>query len=353
MSRFYLSDPRFSLDDLDSVDVLARSRRRNAKKKGTRNSPFETSRYRVLGTVSVLVICFFCVCGGPLGPDQIIANDPVTGTISLVLFPMLCTAPFAYIIAELCSALPEDGGHVMWVLNAFGPFMAFQEGYWAWLAGIFSRVLRAGLLFELIATACGWHLSTTAAYVVKTGAAVLLSLPSFLGARVLSKTLLACLVLCVLLPFAVLTAWGFSQATLVNDVYIKTATDDSTDWVQLINTLFWSSNGFYLTSTFGGRVFNPARAFPHAIYLTYLLIVMFYLLPLLATYSAARKHWLVTEDKQFLALARTIGGSFLHSVIVFATASGMAGMYMAQVFCEGYQVSGMAEAGLAPELMKK
>lgn len=353
MSRFYLSDPRFSLDDLDSVDVLARSRRRNAKKKGNRSSPFEASRFRVLDTVSVLAICFFCVCGGPLGPDQIIAADPVTGTISLVLFPMLCTAPFAYIIAELCSALPEDGGHVMWVLNAFGPFMAFQEGYWAWLAGIFSRVLRVGLLYELIATACEWHLSTVAAYSIKAGAALLLSLPSFLGARVLSRTLLVCLLLCVLFPFAVLTAWGFSQATLVNHDDVKTTSDESTDWVQLINTLFWSSNGFYLTSTFGGRVFNPARAFPHVIYFTYLIIVMLYLLPLLATYSATRKHWLVMENKRFEALAYTIGGSLLHGVIVFATACGLAGMYMAQVFCEGYQVSGMADAGLAPELMKK
>lgn len=40
------------------------------------------------------------------------ADDPVTGTLFLVLFPLLCSGPFAAVIAELCSSLPEDGASI-------------------------------------------------------------------------------------------------------------------------------------------------------------------------------------------------------------------------------------------------
>lgn len=272
----------------------------------------------------------------------------------MVLFPMLCSGPFAYIIAELCSALPEDGGYVVWSLSAFGPFMALQVGYWGWLSGIFSRVLRIGLLYELIVTtALGVALPSVVAYFVKAGVAILLAVPSLLGARVLTKTLLVCMLACVLLPFGVLTVWGFSEASVASRAYVQTTSDKKTDWVQLIHTLYWSYNGFFWVSACGGRVRNPARAFPHAIYFTYLLVVMLYLLPMLASYSATRTQWLMLENKEFVHLAHTIGGSFLHGVIVFASACGLAGMYIAQVFCDGYQVSGMAEVGLVPEVLRR
>jgi amino acid transporter len=36
-------------------------------------------------------------------------------------------------MAELASALPEEGGYVAWVRRAFGPFWGFQVGWWSWV----------------------------------------------------------------------------------------------------------------------------------------------------------------------------------------------------------------------------
>ena len=36
-------------------------------------------------------------------------------------------------MAELASALPEEGGYVAWVRRAFGPFWGFQVGWWSWI----------------------------------------------------------------------------------------------------------------------------------------------------------------------------------------------------------------------------
>lgn len=87
---------------------------------------------RALGTASVVAITYFFGCGGPLSSEPIISSSgPLIGLPAMVLYPLLVTAPYAYMVAELCCAFPEDGGFTVWVLNTFGPFWGFQVGYWS------------------------------------------------------------------------------------------------------------------------------------------------------------------------------------------------------------------------------
>lgn len=245
------------------------------------------------------------------------------------------------------------GGFVVWALNAFGPVAAFQTGYWAWLASVFGRAYRVALAFNLLVAVFDLSPSWAVGFALRAAAAIVFTVPSLLGTKVLSRTLLVVLLGCVVAPYAVLTAWGYSQASIVPNTAIKTSTGASTDWVGLGNTLFWSFDGFHLVAAFGGRVLNPARAFPHAIYFTFLTIYVAYLLPTLASYSAVREQWRQLTDWSFPALANTIGGRALHGLIVFATVAGLLGSYMAQVFSDGYQLSGMAEMALVPLSLKK
>ncbi|RLN93671.1 hypothetical protein BBJ28_00003630 [Nothophytophthora sp. Chile5] len=361
---FHNNDNSITLDDDDfeSVDFLARSRQRKPRNPETQ---VEIFHLRVMGTASVTAVCFFCVsgqtltvmgaisiCGGPLSPETIIANDPVTGTLGVVLWPLLVSGPMAYIFAELCSALPEDGGYVIWVLSAFGPMAGLQAGYWGWVSGVFGRVYRIALAYNVLASSFGFSLSDASAFFIKAAIAVVLTVPSLLGARAVSYATLTILLVAVLLPYVLLTVWGYAHETFTV-TGIDTSSGKTVDWIDLANTLYWSYDGFHLISTFGGRVRNPARTFPHAIYFAYLLVYMLYLLPMLASYTATRRGWVERDDWSFAALASTIGGSFLHGVIVFSTVVGLLGMYLTRVFCEGHQLSGMAEVSLAPSMLRR
>src|SRR5260370_29929824 len=56
--------------------------------------------------------------------------------LTLVLFvirPLFWSLPFSLAMAELASALPDEGGYVTWTTRAFGPFWGFQVGWWSWL----------------------------------------------------------------------------------------------------------------------------------------------------------------------------------------------------------------------------
>ena len=89
---------------------------------------------RGLGVVPLAAVIFFNVSGGPYGiEDAVSAFGPGLALLLLVLTPLVWSLPVALVMAELSSALPDEGGYVTWVRRAFGPFWAFQVGWWSWV----------------------------------------------------------------------------------------------------------------------------------------------------------------------------------------------------------------------------
>eukprot|EP00897_Mesotaenium_endlicherianum_P009576 jgi/Mesen1/8647/ME000502S08017 len=71
--------------------------------------------------------------------------------------------PEALITAELGTAFPENGGYVVWVSAAFGPYWGFQrgqrrdetegsrvEGWWKWLSGVIDNSLYPVLFLDYL-----------------------------------------------------------------------------------------------------------------------------------------------------------------------------------------------------------
>ena len=79
------------------------------------SSKSSSHQRKKLGVLSLTVLIFYEVCGGPFGIEDIVrAGGPLyalTG-FSLVLVWAL---PEALITAELSAAMPEDSGSVAWV----------------------------------------------------------------------------------------------------------------------------------------------------------------------------------------------------------------------------------------------
>ena len=87
-----------------------------------------------LAFLPFLAVVFFNVSGGPYGmEDAVSVFGPGLALCLLIVTPLLVSLPVALAMAELGSALPEEGGYVAWVARAFGPFWGFQVGWWSWL----------------------------------------------------------------------------------------------------------------------------------------------------------------------------------------------------------------------------
>ena len=69
----------------------------------------------------------------------------------LLAIPIVWSLPETLIVAELASMLPEEGGYYRWVHRAFGPFWAFQNGWWTWVYSLVDMAIYPVLFNQYLA----------------------------------------------------------------------------------------------------------------------------------------------------------------------------------------------------------
>ncbi|TMW59126.1 hypothetical protein Poli38472_007271 [Pythium oligandrum] len=176
--------------------------------------------HRVVGTLGMVSIIYLYTCAGPIGSEPIVsAGGPLAAMFALLVYPLLVTIPYAYIVAELCSAFPEDGGFTIWVLNAFGPYWGFQVGYWSWISGVIRTALIPDTILNLFLAFYDTKIESTAVELfVKAGIAIVLTFPACFGTR--NATRLSCfLLVVVIVPFFTYTIWAYVKTSEVGEIF--------------------------------------------------------------------------------------------------------------------------------------
>jgi len=82
----------------------------------------------------LIFLIFFEVAGGPYGAEPVVqAGGPLLALIGFFVFPFVWAVPESLVTAELSSAMPGNGGYVVWVDRAFGPFAGSLMGTWKYV----------------------------------------------------------------------------------------------------------------------------------------------------------------------------------------------------------------------------
>ena len=75
----------------------------------------------------LIVATFFMVSGGTYGTEDIVRGAGYGGAILILLLtPIVWSLPTAFMIGELASALPEEGGYYAWVRHAPGQLLGLS-----------------------------------------------------------------------------------------------------------------------------------------------------------------------------------------------------------------------------------
>src|SRR4051794_18465569 len=86
---------------------------------------------RRLGLPALVCVTFFTVSGGAYGLEPLVAAvGPRWAVVLILVTPLLWALPVALMVAELSSAMPEEGGYYVWVREGLGEFWGVQEGWW-------------------------------------------------------------------------------------------------------------------------------------------------------------------------------------------------------------------------------
>ncbi|PIN15270.1 Amino acid transporter [Handroanthus impetiginosus] len=308
---------------------------------GTRGNP-------KLSILPLIALIFYEVSGGPFGVEDSVkaGGGPLLSLLGFLIFPFFWSIPEALVTAELSTSFPENGGYVLWISSAFGPFWGFQEGFWKWFSGVMDNALYPVLFLDYLKHSFPIFNNMIARIPALLGITVSLTYLNYRGLHIVgfSAVLLACFSLLPFLVMALLSIPHIRPRRWIVVDYRKV------DWRGYFNSLFWNLNYWDNASTLAGEIDNPGRTFPKALLGAVVLVVCSYLVPLLVGTGAVETNPSEWTDGYFAQIGMLIGGSWLKWWIQAAAALSNMGLFEAEMSSDSFQLLGMSEIGMLPSI---
>lgn len=308
------------------------------------------NRRKKVSIIPLIFIIFYEVSGGPFGvEDTVKAAGPLLALAGFLLFPLVWSLPEALVTAEMVTMFPENGGYVVWVSSALGPFWGFQLGFMKWISGVVDNALYPVLFLDYLKSDIPVLSGGLPRIAAVLGLTILLTYLNYRGLTIVGWAAVVLAVISIL-PFVVM---GFISIPKLRPKRWLVADIHTVDWSLYLNTLFWNLNYWDSISTLAGEVENPKKNIPKALFYALFLVISGYFFPLLTGTGAIplnRGSW---TDGYFSDVARLIGGAWLSWWVQGAAAMANMGMFVAEMSADSFQLLGMAERGMLPEVFAR
>ena len=294
---------------------------------------------------------FFMVSGGTYGTEDIVHGAGYGKAILILLFtPILWSLPTAFMIGELSSALPHEGGYYAWVRRGLGNFWGFQEAWLSLVASIFDMAIYPTLFVAYLTRIAPWfgigHRGVMVALCVVLVCAAL----NMAGIKVVGVTSLWLFFL-LSAPFAMIVLLAPFKVGALADVH----TAPVTSTVGLLGgTLIamWNYMGWDNASTIAQEVERPQKTYPKAMIAAVVLVSLTYILPVLAMYITGVPASSF-ETGSWGDLAGLLGGNLLRVALVLGGMMSGFGMFNALVMSYSRLPLAMAQDGMLPKVFAK
>jgi amino acid transporter len=297
------------------------------------------------------------VSGGTYGTEAIISGAGYgRGILVLLFLPILWCLPTAFMIGELSSALPAEGGYYAWVRRGLGNFWGFQEAWLSLAASIFDMAIYPTLFVFYLKQMAPWfsdhnHGILAGLFVIATCAALNLA-----GIRVVGLTSLWLFFL-LSLPFGLVVLLSPLKTAAVTDPQAASA-GASMGLLAAVLVAMWNYMGWDNASTIAQEVERPRQTYPRAMIAAVILVSATYVAPFLAVYFAGIPASAFNGDGSWATVAGQIGGTILgfQWLRFFVTIGGMMsafGMFNALVMSYSRLPLAMARDGMMPKVFAK
>ncbi len=294
---------------------------------------------------------FFMVSGGAYGTEDIVGGAGYGGAILILLLtPVIWSLPTAFMIGELASALPEEGGYYAWVRRALGNCWGFQEAWLSLAASIFDMAIYPTLFVLYLARLFPWfsvgHRGALAGLAVVAVCAAL----NVAGIKVVATTSVWLFFL-LSAPFAIivlLAPWKYGALAQA----VITPTTSRVDLIGGLLVAMWNYMGWDNASTIAAEVDQPQRTYPRAILAAVLLVVVSYVLPVGAM-ALTRLSPAAWETGSWADIANLLGGPWLRIWLVLGGMMSAFGMFNALVMSYSRLPYAMAQDGMLPRIFAR
>jgi amino acid transporter len=294
---------------------------------------------------------FFMVSGGTYGTEDIVHGAGYGRAILILLLtPVLWSLPTAFMIGELSSALPEEGGYYAWVRRAMGNFWGFQEAWLSLIASVFDMAIYPTLFTLYLQRLFPWFAEGHRGLMVGLAVVALCALLNVAGVKVVSTTSLW-LFFALSAPFvAIICLAPFKFGALAGAV--TKPTNSGIDILTGVLICMWNYMGWDNASTIAAEVERPQRTYPRAMMAAVVIVALSYIVPVAAMWMTglAPSAW----DTGFWAdAAGMMGGPLLRVGLALGGMISGFGMFNALVMSYSRLPLAMAQDGMLPQIFGK
>src|SRR3954470_8297301 len=291
------------------------------------------------------------VSGGTYGTEDIVHGAGYGRAILLLLVtPILWSLPTAFMLGELASALPHEGGYYAWVRRAMGNFWGFQEAWLSLIASKFDMAIYPTLFVAYLVRMFPWFSIGYRGVMVGFAIVVLCALLNIAGVRAVSYTSMW-LLITLSSPFILMVLLApFKYKALFNAV--TTPTTSNVDMIGGLLICMWNYMGWDNASTIATEVEKPQRTYPRAMLGAVAIIALTYILPIAAVWvtGLAPSAW---ETGSWADIAGLLGGPMLRVAVVAGGMISAFGMFNALVMSYSRLPLAMAQDGMLPSFFGK
>src|SRR5262245_48024796 len=308
-------------------------------------SAHDPTERRPVGPLQLLALAVNGVVGVGIffAPSQIAAAAPGWGSVAVIALTGAALIPVAATFANAGRRFDEDGGPVVFARAAFGEFPAFLVGWITYVSAIASTTAVTSGLTAAVAPALG----LSAGLPMRLGAVALvlaLAIVCALGLR-LSAGVWTGLTVLKLLPLAALlaafVATGFAVGTAA------AAPEPRVSWLRAGLLATFAFQGFEITPVIAGRVTNPERSIPMALYGCIFTVSAVYVL--LQAACVASLPQLAASATPLTDAAAVLGGPTLRLLVALGTSISALGISFGFVLMTPWYLATLARnAGPLP-----
>jgi len=293
---------------------------------------------------------FFMVSGGTYGTEDIVHGAGYGRAILILLLtPILWSLPTAFMIGELSSALPYEGGYYAWVRRAMGNFWGFQEAWLSLVASIFDMAIYPTLFVLYLDRLFPWFAIGHRGVMVALGVVMVCALLNIAGVRVVSTTSLW-LFFALSAPFiAIVCIAPFKVGALAS---VAKPANVNVDILTGLLICMWNYMGWDNASTIATEVERPQRTYPRAMLVAVMIVALSYIVPVAAMWMTGLSP--TAWDTGFWAdIAGMLGGPLLRFGLALGGIISGFGMFNALVMSYSRLPLAMAQDGMLPRIFGK
>jgi amino acid transporter len=307
-----------------------------------------TGLKRELGLLPLAAIVFFNVSGGPYGVEDVIASfGPGLALVLLAVTPLIWSLPVALAMAELAAAMPDEGGYVTWVRRAFGPFWAFQVGWWSWIDSFVDVAVYPALFVEYLKF---WYPAMTSLerWLLAVAFIAALTVLNVLGVRPTGRAAVALAAL-ALAPIAALVLLGLGAMTQVPwRPFVGPPQSLGAGFGLGLAVVMWNYSGWDTPTTCLGEARTPEHGFRRASFLALPIIAAAYVLPVAVVLATGATDWTRWQTGALPVLAREAIGPRLGHAVALGAVLSAAGLFMSLLLTNSRLPYVLARDGLMP-----